>query len=133
MLPDGRDASTLVSSHLDVALGRLRHCIAAVRAWPQEQFDHLHSIPVLPLPLLPRQLDLARQRRARGRNKLFVLNKALNGIDLFYEIELPEVFFIGHSVGIVLAKARYGNRLVLYQNAPSARTTARRRRSATAW
>ena len=29
---------------------------------------------------------------------------------------MPEVFFIGHSVGIVLAKARYGNRLVLYQN-----------------
>jgi serine O-acetyltransferase len=44
------------------------------------------------------------------------LNKALNGIDCFYEIELPEVFFIGHSVGIVLAKATYGNHLVLYQN-----------------
>ena len=29
---------------------------------------------------------------------------------------MPEVFFIGHSVGIVLAKAGYGNRLVLYQN-----------------
>ncbi len=42
--------------------------------------------------------------------------KALNGIDCFYEIELPEVFFIGHSVGIVLAKATYGNHLVLYQN-----------------
>jgi serine O-acetyltransferase len=45
-----------------------------------------------------------------------LLNKALNGIDCFYEIELPEVFFIGHSVGIVLAKATYGNHLVLYQN-----------------
>jgi serine O-acetyltransferase len=44
------------------------------------------------------------------------LNKALNSIDLFYEIEMPEVFFIGHSVGIVLAKATYGNYLVLYQN-----------------
>jgi serine O-acetyltransferase len=29
---------------------------------------------------------------------------------------MPPVFFIGHSVGIVLAKATYGNRLVLYQN-----------------
>jgi serine O-acetyltransferase len=48
--------------------------------------------------------------------KLFLLNKALNGIDCFYEIELPEVFFIGHSVGIVLAKATYGERLVIYQN-----------------
>jgi len=48
--------------------------------------------------------------------KLFALNKALNAIDCFYEIELPEVFFIGHSVGIVLVKASYGNHLVLYQN-----------------
>ena len=44
------------------------------------------------------------------------MNKAFNGIDLFYEIAMPEVFYIGHSVGIVLAKATYGNYLVLYQN-----------------
>ncbi|NIZ75185.1 hypothetical protein DL568_25930, partial [Escherichia coli] len=48
--------------------------------------------------------------------KLFLLNKALNGIDCFYEIEMPDIFFIGHSAGIVLAKATYGNYLVLYQN-----------------
>jgi serine O-acetyltransferase len=48
--------------------------------------------------------------------QLFLLNKALNAIDCIYEIELPETFFIGHSVGIVLAKARYGEHLVLYQN-----------------
>ena len=29
---------------------------------------------------------------------------------------MPPIFYIGHSVGIVLAKATYGNRLVLYQN-----------------
>src|SRR5690606_18790212 len=39
-----------------------------------------------------------------------------NGIDLFYEIAMPEAFYIGHSVGIVLAKATYGEHLVLYQN-----------------
>jgi serine O-acetyltransferase len=44
------------------------------------------------------------------------MNKAFNGIDLFYEIAMPEVFYIGHSAGIVLAKATYGNFLVLYQN-----------------
>jgi serine O-acetyltransferase len=44
------------------------------------------------------------------------MNKAFNGIDLFYEIAMPPIFYIGHSVGIVLAKATYGNRLVLYQN-----------------
>ena len=116
LLPDGRDASTLVSSHLDAALGRLRHCIAAVRAWPQERFDYLHSTQYcLFLYYLANSIW-----RATGETevptRLFLLNKALNGIDCFYEIELPEVLFIGHTVGIVLAKASYGERLVLYQN-----------------
>jgi serine O-acetyltransferase len=52
------------------------------------------------------------------------MNKAFNGIDLFYEIAMPEVFYIGHSVGIVLAKATYGNFLVLYQNSTVGRHKA---------
>src|SRR3990167_5876802 len=57
--------------------------------------------------------------------RLFLMNKALNGIDLFYEIAMPEVFYIGHSVGIVLAKATYGNYLVLYQNSTVGRHLSR--------
>ena len=116
--PDGRrDAERpALQAHLEPALQRLERCIAEVRMWTPGQFDHLHSSQYTTfLYYLANTL----WRAGGGRplcNKLFGLNKALNGIDLFYEIELPEVFFIGHSVGIVLAKARYGNRLVLYQN-----------------
>ena len=116
--PDGRgDAERpALQAHLEPALGRLERCIAEVRMWTPGTFDHLHSSQYTTfLYYLANTL----WRAGGGRplcNKLFGLNKALNGIDLFYEIELPEVFFIGHSVGIVLAKARYGNRLVLYQN-----------------
>jgi serine O-acetyltransferase len=101
---------------LQPALTRLEHCIAAVRMWPHGEFDHLHSSQYTTfLYYLANTLWQGGADRALC-NKLFGLNKALNGIDLFYEIEMPEVFFIGHSVGIVLAKAVYGNRLVLYQN-----------------
>ena len=116
--PDGRrDAEgPALQAHLEPALQRLERCIAEVRMWTPGQFDHLHSSQYTTfLYYLANTL----WRAGGGRplcNKLFGLNKALNGIDLFYEIELPEIFFIGHSVGIVLAKARYGNRLVLYQN-----------------
>ncbi len=34
----------------------------------------------------------------------------------FMRLKCRQYFFIGHSVGIVLAKADYGNYLVLYQN-----------------
>ena len=116
--PDGRLAAgrPALESALPDALQRLGRCIDAVRWWPPGEFDHLHSSQYTTfLYFLAHTLWRAGGERALC-NKLFGLNKALNGIDLFYEIEMPEVFFIGHSVGIVLAKARYGNRLVLYQN-----------------
>ena len=116
--PDGRgDAERpALEAQIEPALRRLERCLAEVRMWPPGRFDHLHSSQyTIFLYYLANTLWRAGGERALC-NKLFGLNKALNGIDLFYEIEMPEVFFIGHSVGIVLAKARYGNRLVLYQN-----------------
>jgi len=84
--------------------------------WREDEFDPLHSSQYATfLYYLAHTLHRSGADRALC-NKLFFLNKALNGIDLFYEIDLPSVFFIGHSVGIVLAKAQYGNHLVLYQN-----------------
>lgn len=106
----------LIDSCMKVALARLEHCIAQVKMWTPGQFDVLHSSQYC---IFLYYLSNTIWRRERARTvctKLFLLNKALNAIDCFYEIELPEVFFIGHSVGIVLAKATYGNHLVLYQN-----------------
>jgi len=41
-------------------------------------------------------------------DKLYCLNKALNGLDLYHEIEMPAVFFLDHPVGSVLGRAVYG-------------------------
>ena len=110
------DATEVLRPHMDVALDRLAHCIGAVRPWKPGEFDHLHSSQyTIFLYYLSNTVW-----KATGNSslcaKLFGLNKALNGIDLFYEIDMPPVFFIGHSVGIVFAKATYGNYLVAYQN-----------------
>lgn len=115
--PDGETGlREQLDARLDRALDRLAHCIAAVRLWRAGEFDPLHSSQYATfLYYLAHTLHRDGAERALC-NKLFFLNKALNGIDLFYEIDLPPVFFIGHSVGIVLAKASYGNHLVLYQN-----------------
>src|SRR3546814_13859559 len=48
--------------------------------------------------------------------KLFYLNKALNGFECFYDTELPEVFFVGHTVGIVLARTTSSNSFSIYPN-----------------
>jgi len=116
LLPDGRDCAAPIEAHLDAALARIRHCIAGVKAWPAERFDYLHSSQYCQFLYYLSNTIWKQTGETEVPTKLFLLNKALNGIDCFYEIELPEVFFIGHSVGIVLAKASYGEQLVLYQN-----------------
>ena len=113
---DAPDVGRTLDAHLNEALRRLERCIASVRLWRAGEFDLLHSSQYTIFLYYLSNTLWRHGADTRVCTKLFLLNKALNGIDCFYEIELPEVFFIGHSVGIVLAKASYGNHLVLYQN-----------------
>ena len=115
--PVGEDPQLqLIDVHLDEALGRLDRCVSQVKMWTQGQFDVLHSSQYCIFLYYLANTIWRREQARTVCTKLFALNKALNAIDCFYEIDLPEVFFIGHSVGIVLAKASYGKHLVLYQN-----------------
>lgn len=41
--------------------------------------------------------------------KLYGLQKALSGADIYYQVELPEVFFFDHPVGSVIGRAEYSN------------------------
>jgi serine O-acetyltransferase len=115
--PDGQTGTKqILDGCLDEALNRLAKCINAVRMWHPGEFDYLHSSQYAIFLYLLANTLWREKGNQRVCTKLFFLNKSLNGIDCFYEIEMPEIFFIGHSVGIVLAKATYGNHLVLYQN-----------------
>lgn len=49
-------------------------------------------------------------------DKVYYLNKTLNGCDLFYEIELPAVFMLDHPVGSVMGRANYGSYFQFGQN-----------------
>jgi serine O-acetyltransferase len=48
--------------------------------------------------------------------KLYLLNRMLNGLDLFYKIKMPDFFLIGHGLGTVFSNSIYGNYLVVFQN-----------------
>lgn len=41
-------------------------------------------------------------------DKVYYLNKVMNGCDLFYEVELPKFFKLDHPVGSVMGRAKYG-------------------------
>ncbi|WP_027833730.1 hypothetical protein [Maritalea myrionectae] len=105
-----------ISRHLPNTLDRLHYLIKHVKMWTPGKFDHLHSTQYCTFLYLLSNEIFTQTGERELPTRIFLLNKAMNAIDLFYEIDLPPVFFIGHSAGIVLAKATYGNYLVLYQN-----------------
>lgn len=49
-------------------------------------------------------------------DKLYYLNKALNGIDLFYAVEMPDFFMAEHPVGSVIGRAKLGEGFSIFQN-----------------
>lgn len=115
--PDSHtDARVVLERSLDEALARVNVCINAVKLWRPDEFDYLHSSQYATFLYFLSNTIWRNENNERVCTKLFYLNKALNGIDCFYEVEMPDIFFIGHSVGIVLAKARYSNYFVVYQN-----------------
>jgi serine O-acetyltransferase len=117
VVPDGREEAfrKACEGHFDEALRRLSVCIDACSPWRPGEFNVLQSSQHTIFLYYLANTIWRRSGETAAPTRLFLMNKAFNGIDLFYEITMPEVFYIGHSVGIVLAKANYGNHLVLYQ------------------
>jgi len=115
--PDGMPIDRRrIASNMAETLERLEKCIKHVQAWPETVFDHLHSSQYCTYLYYLSNTIWKNTKDYDLSARIFMLNKSLNSIDLFYEIEMPDVFFIGHSIGIVLAKATYGEFLVLYQH-----------------
>ncbi|MFX0556533.1 transferase [Maribacter sp. CXY002] len=52
----------------------------------------------------------------RLADKIYYLNRIMNALDLFYEVELPEIFMLDHPVGTVIGRATYGNYFSFTQN-----------------
>lgn len=98
------------------ALQRLRPILRAVRAFDENEFNHLNSLQYATfLYLLANEQWRSRPSEPLA-DRLFCLNRALNAIDLFYAVEMPEVFFLSHGLGAVIGNATFGERCVFFQN-----------------
>ncbi len=116
--PDKHDLSvkSTISRAIDYGLDRMRKPVKLCRMWPDKGFSPLHSNQYAVFLYFMANSVWKELKDIEVASKLFYLNKALNGLEIFYEIEMPEIFCIPHSPGIVLSRAHYANYLVLYQN-----------------
>lgn len=51
----------------------------------------------------------------RIKDRLYCLNKALNGCSIYFKIKMPDVFFLNYATQVVLGDCIYGENLVVYQ------------------
>lgn len=101
------------SESLQEAADATSHCISHVKAASPELDPAISWQHATLLHFLSRAL--ARRRLIKDATRVFLTNKALHGLELFYEIEMPSVFLLGHTIGLVFARATYGPRCVFHQ------------------
>lgn len=121
LFPDGGAGMDDVARFVDAALERVRHCLVRVCAKGFHEadgprFNHLHTDQYA---IFLYYLSNTAFRLAPGHpvaDKAYALNKALHGLDAFYEVALPDVFMLVHPVGTVLGRGTYGDYFCAYQN-----------------
>jgi len=115
--PDASDTDrSLLQKHMENTLGRLQPILAKVLMFTENQFDHLHSLQYATFLYLLANEIWQHEGNNNTSERLFLLNRSLNSLDVYYKIALPEVFLIAHGLGAVLANAHYGKNFVFFQN-----------------
>ncbi len=113
--PDYFNVKDAIVRNIPVALQQTEQCISSIIAWGDREFNYLISRHYATFLYFLGNCIWRESGRSDVSTRIFLLNKSLNGIDLFFEIEMPRHFAIGHSVGMVFAKATYGDYCVFHQ------------------
>lgn len=119
-IPDAVISRAALQPYVNRALERTEHCFArlTVKHFAENgavRFSHLHTDQyAMFLYLLSNTIHRMGGSPDQAA-RVYALNKALHAIDVFYEVELPDVFGFQHPVGTVLGRATYGNYFFVYQ------------------
>ena len=120
-IPDGFRSTLATRPLLDMALARTEHCISRIhRKYFEEDgapvFSHLNGDQFAAFLYYYANSVWRESGDEALPTRLFMLNKAMHGLDLYFSVSMPDVFRLVHPVGTVLGRADYGNYLVVYQN-----------------
>jgi serine O-acetyltransferase len=118
--PDGEIGITDLRAYVAGALDRAEYCFSRVRDkyffdGKQTTFNHLHGDQYAIFLYYLSNTIWQQSADATLASKVYLLNKGLHALDAFYEVKLPDVFYLAHPLGTVLGRATYSNYFVAYQ------------------
>lgn len=122
VIPDMVKISELeLTPYVKNAFARLYNCFKAINNKYYSDgtyviFNHLNSDHYCSLLYLVSN-EAYKANAIDIATKLFLLNKYLHGLDLYFSVDLPEVYMFVHPVGTVIGgHTQYSNKIVFYQN-----------------
>lgn len=119
--PDNRSVSPLdLTNMIDNALEQLEYCFSYIDNkyfcdGKNIQFSVLNGDQYSMFLYWASYISANTLERLDIAEKIYLLNKALHGIDVFYAVKLPRIFHFVHPVGTVLGRASYNDYLLVYQ------------------
>jgi serine O-acetyltransferase len=117
---DNEKNLTVLNKHIDLAFQRIEFCFSKINNkyffdGTNSVFNHLNGDQyAIFLYYLSNTLFRLNQD-TNLCSKLYLLNKALHGLDAFYEVQLPDIFMVIHPISTVLGRGKYDNYFIVYQ------------------
>jgi len=110
-----------ISIFIEESLSRMETIVNSVNNFKEGYFDHLNTLQYASFLYILgnnifRSVKLFEREKKDLLDRLFGLNRAVSGLDLYPSISLPEPFFLSHALGTVLGNVKYGRRLVIFHN-----------------
>ncbi len=110
----------IISKYVTEALARAERSFSRVNikyysSEGRTSFDHLNGDQYAVVLYMLSNTIFRNGGDAETCKKLYLLNKSLHCLDVYYEVELPEIFLFLHPVGTVLGRAKYSDYMIVYQ------------------
>jgi len=120
IFPDKDIKDKEIASDVDSSLERLEYGLSRLNDKYAKidnsiVFNHLHTDHYAMFLYLLANTIYKNNGNLLIANKIYALNKALHSLDVYFEVDLPDIFFFQHPVGTVLGRAKYSDYLVVYQ------------------
>ena len=115
---DAGEAALLESGEQDI-LDELENCfnfiqIKYFRVGDDSFFNPYHSGQWC-IFLTKLSAKMSRDGHRDLADKIYYLNKILHSVDIYHEVQMPQVFFVEHPLSSVIGRAEIGDKFAFYQ------------------
>ncbi len=120
-MPDGDKVfADEIMPHIDNIMDRTQRCFSRINNkyffdGSEIIFNHLHADHYAMFLYLTCNTLYRSGADPKLCTKICQINKCLHGIDVFYEVELPDIFLFVHPLGTVLGRGKYSDFFLVYQ------------------